>query len=188
MVIKKYKSFLSEKIAVVNTDTPTVASAANNINQLEDNIKEFNNRRIELENIYKTSIDEKDLVSKLSARKFINPVNTKSSMKFLNPLFTKYSGVCDLQKQIVDLEKEQSTIETTIKDKESNMGKNPSSKDSILNDIQTKKTDIESIKKKLTSIKSEADRLERLTMQELQEMQKEIVSGTKEVRQGRSLS
>jgi hypothetical protein len=188
MVIKKYQTFVSEKIAVVNTDTPTVASAANTINQLDDNIKEFNTRRIELENIYKTSIDEKDLVSKLSARKFINPVNAKSSMKFFNPLFSKYSGVCDLKKQVVDLEKEQSTIETTIKDKESDIGKNPSSKDGILNDIKTKKTDIESIKTKLATIKSEADRLERLTMQELQEMQKEIVSGTKEVRQGRSLS
>jgi len=188
MIIKNFEKFINEKIAVVNSDTPSVASAANTINQLEENIKEFNTRRIELENIYKTSIDEKDLVSKLSSRKFINPVNTKSNMEFFNPLFAKYSRVCDLQKQMMDLEKEQSKIDTSIKETESQIGQNPSSKDGFLKDIQSKKTDIERIKTKLSTIKSEADRLERLTMTEIKDIQKRILDETKEIKQGRSLT
>jgi hypothetical protein len=84
------------------------------------------------------------------------------------------------------LEKEQGTIDNSIKDKQSQIGPNPTLKDSLTKDIQTKKTDVENIKRRMSEIKSECDRLERLTMDELQEMQKEIQSGTKEVNQARS--
>ena len=88
--------------------------------------------------------------------------------------------------EISDLEKEQGEVDNSIKDKESQIGPNPTLKDSISQDIKTKKTDVENIKRKIQEIKAESDRLERLTMKELQEMQKEIVSGTRDVRQSRS--
>jgi hypothetical protein len=141
---------------------------------------------VDLENIYMTATDEKNLVANLSSRKFINPVSSKSQMQFFNPILGKYARVCDLKKQINDLEKEQGTVDNSIKDKQSQIGPNPTLKDSLTKDIQTKKTDIENIKRKVSEIKSECDRLERLTMDELQEMQKEIQSGTKEVNQARS--
>ena len=186
MIITKYNLFLKEKISVINTDSPSVASSANKINDIEKNVREFIQKRVDLENIYMTSTDEKNLVANLSSRKFINPVSSKSQMQFLNPLLGKYARVCDLKKQISDLEKEQVTVDNSIKDKQSQIGPNPTLKDSLTKDIQTKKTDVENIKRRISEIKSECDRLERLTMDELQEMQKEIQSGTKEVNQARS--
>jgi len=188
MIITKYNLFLKEKISVVNTDSPSIASAANSINDIEKNIKEFNQKKVDLENIYITSTDEKNLIANLSARKFINPVSSKSQMHFLNPLLGKYSRVCDLKKQISDLEKEKGKIDDSTKDKQSQIGTNPTLKDSLTKDIQTKKTDIENIKRRISEIKLECDRLERLTMKELQEMQKNIQSGSKEVKQARSES
>ena len=185
-MIKKFKDFISEKISVLDVDKPSVASTANKLNDLESQIKEFNTKKVDLENIYKLSINEKDLVSKLSARKFINPVSSKSQMEFNNPLLGKYSRVCDLKKQITDLEKEQSETDKSIKGKESEIGPNPTMKDSLMDDIKGKKTDIDNIKRRLQELKNEADRLERLTMKELQELQREIQSGTREVRQDRS--
>ena len=76
--------------------------------------------------------------------------------------------------KLSDLEKEQSEVDKSVKGKESEIGSNPSMKDSLLNDIQSKKTDTERIKIKLQELKAESDRLERLTMKELQEIQKEI--------------
>jgi hypothetical protein len=186
MIITKYNLFLEEMISVLDTDSASVASAANKINDLEKNVKEFNQKKVDLENIYMTATDEKNLVANLSARKFINPVSSKSQMQFFNPLLGKYSRVCDLKKQIINLEKEQVTLSDSIKDKESQISPNPSLKDSLTQDIKTKKTDIENIKRKISEIKSECDRLERLTMDELQEIQKEIQSGTREVNQARS--
>jgi predicted nucleic acid-binding Zn-ribbon protein len=186
-MIKKFKNFISEKISVLDVDKPSVASTANHLNDLESHIKEFNTKKVDLENIYKLSVNEKDIVRKLSARKFINPVSSKSQMEFINPLLGKYARVCDLKKQISDLEKEQSEVDKSVKGKESEIGSNPSMKDSLLNDIQSKKTDTERIKTKLQELRTESDRLERLTMKELQEIQKEIQTGTREVRQDRSM-
>jgi len=187
-MIRKFKDFISEKISVLDVDKPSVATTANELNDLESHIKEFNSKKVDLENIYKLSVNEKDLINKLSARKFINPVSSKSQMKFNNPLLGKYSRVCDLKKQISDLEKEQSEVDKSVKGKESEIGSNPTMKDSLLNDIQSKKTDIERIKTKLQELKSESDRLERLTVKELQDIQREIQSGTREVRQDRSIT
>ena len=186
MIVKRFKNFISEKISVLDVDSPSIASSANKINDIEKNVREFNQKRVDLENIYMTATDEKNLVANLSSRKFINPVNSKSQMQFLNPLLGKYARVCDLKKQISDLEKEQGTVDNSIKDKQAQIGPNPTAKDSLTKDIQTKKTDVENIKRRISEIKSECDRLERLTMDELQEMQKEIQSGTKEVNQARS--
>jgi hypothetical protein len=111
MIITKYNLFLKEKISVINTDSPSVASSANNINDIEKYIKEFNQKKVDLENIYMTATDEKNLVANLSARKFINPVSSKSQMQFFNPILGKYARVCDLKKQINDLEKEQGTVD-----------------------------------------------------------------------------
>lgn len=187
-MIKNFKKFISEKVSVLDSDSPSIASKANSLNKLEDYIKEFNNKKIELQNIYMTSIDEKDLISKLSSRKYINQVNTKSQMNFENPLLAKFATVCDLRKQIVDLEKEIETIKKSIGEKESSIKTNPSSKDSLMDDIKSKRTDIDRLKTKIQDVKNEADRLERLTITSLQEMQNEIIKGTREVRLGREYS
>lgn len=186
MIVKRFKDFIFEKISVVNTDTPSTISSVNNLNDMESHIKEFNSKKVEIENIYKTAQDETSLIDNLKARGYINPTTNKSQMVFKNPLLGKYATVCDLKKKISDLEKEQGSVDDSIKDKQSQIGSNPSLKDSITQDIDTKRTDVENIKRKIQEIKAESDRLERLTMKELQEMQKEIVSGTRDVRQTRS--
>ena len=187
-MIKNFEKFISEKISVLDSDSPSIASKANSLNKIEDHIKEFNNKKTELQNIYLTSVDEKDLISKLSARKYINQVNTKSQMNFDNPLLAKFANVCDLRKQISDLQKEVENINKSITDKESSIKTNPSSKDSVMEDIKAKRTDIDRLKAKIQDVKNEADRLERLTVTSLQDMQNEIIKGTREVRLGRQYS
>jgi chromosome segregation ATPase len=186
MIVKRFKDFIFEKISIVNTDSPSIISSANSLNDLESHIKEFNMKKVEIENIYKTAENETNLIDNLKSRGYINPTTNKSQMEFKNPLLGKYASVCDLKKKVSDLEKEQGEVDNSIKDKESQIGTNPTLKDSITQDIGTKRTDIENIKKRIQEIKAESDRLERLTMKELQEMQKEIVSGTRDVRQARS--
>lgn len=188
MILKRYIDFISEKISVSGTDSPSVASAANSINQIESYVKEFKTKRTNLENIYITSQNEKDLVSKLSAQKFINPTGNKSEMKFINPLLGEYARVCDLKKQLKDFEKEKSEIESSIKDKQSQSSSNPQMKDSLMQDITSKKTDVENVKRRINEIKMECDRLERNTMAKLAEFEKEIRDGMNEIRLDRSLT
>jgi len=107
-------------------------------------------------------------------------------MKFLNPLIGEYARVCDLKKQLLDFEKEKISVENSIKDKESQSSSNPTMKDSLMQDITNKKTDIENIKRKISEIKAECDRLERNTMSKLAEFEKDIRNGTREIKQDRS--
>jgi len=186
MIITKFNTFLKEKMSVINTDSPSIISSVNKLNDMESHIKEFNSKRVEIENIYITAKDETSLIDNLKARGYINPTTNKSQMQFKNPLLGKYASICDLKKKISDLEKEQGEVDSSIKDKESQMGTNPSLKDSLTQDIKTKKTDVENIKRRIGEVKAECDRLERLTMKELQEMQKELTSGIMDVRQTRS--
>ena len=188
MIITKFNTFLKEKISVVNTDSPSIISSVNRLNDMESHIKEFNSKRVEIENIYITAKDETSLIDNLKARGYINPTTNKSQMVFKNPLLGKYATICGLKKKISDLEKEQGEVDGSIKDKESQMGANPSLKDTITQDIKTKKTDVENIKRRIGEIKAECDRLERLTMKDLQEMKNQLVSGLKDVRQVRSES
>jgi phage host-nuclease inhibitor protein Gam len=185
MTIKRFKDFILEKIAVSSTDSPNIASSINNINDLEKHLTEFNTKKTDLQNIYMTATDEKDLINKLSAKQFINSALNKTQMKFENPLLGKYSSVCDFKKQISDLEKENTEVQTSIEDKKSQIGPNPTLKDSLTQDIESKTTDVNRIKARISELKAESDRIERLTMKELQELQKKIFNDTREIRQGR---
>lgn len=186
MKILNFLDYISEKISVLNTDGPSVISSVNQINDLESHIKEFNSKKTELMNIYLTAKDEVSLIDNLKARGFINPSTNKSEIEFKNPLLGKFGNVCNLRKKIKDLESQEVEVNNSIKDKESQLTQNPSMKSSTTEDIKLKKTDIESIKRKIGEIKAESDRIERLTMKELQEMQDKLTSGTKDVRQSRS--
>ena len=185
MTIKRFKDFILEKIAVSSTDSPNIASSINNINDLEKHLTEFNTKKTDLQNIYMTATDEKDLINKLSAKQFINSALNKTQMKFENPLLGKYSSVCDFKKQISDLEKENTEVQKSIEDKKSQIGPNPTLKDSLTQDIESKTTDVNRIKARISELKAESDRIERLTMKELQELQKKIFNDTREIRQGR---
>jgi septal ring factor EnvC (AmiA/AmiB activator) len=184
-MILKFLEFINEKISVSTTDKPSIASDINNLNNLEGFIEEFNNKKTTLQNIYMTARDEKDLINKLSASQFIDSTTNKSQMKFKNPLLGKYSTSCDYNKQILDLENEQKEIEISVGEKQSQVGPNPTLRDSLTQDIQSKKTDISRIKARISEIKSESERIERLTMKDLEEMRKQIIEGTGEVKKGR---
>ena len=74
--------FINETISNANINLSSIrrmnfSSTSNKLNYLESQIKEFNMKKFDLENIYKLSINEKDLISKLSARRFINKVSSK---------------------------------------------------------------------------------------------------------------
>ena len=184
-MILNFIEFINEKISVFTTDRPNIASDINNINKLEEFIKEFNNKKTDLQNIYMTAKDEKDLINKLVARQFIDSTTDKSQMKFKNPLLAKYSTTCDYKKQIFDLENEQKEIEKSVENKQSQIGPNPTLKDSLTKDIQSRRTDISRIKTRISELKSESERIERLTIKELEQLQKQIIDNTREVRRGR---
>lgn len=186
MIIKKFKIFLLEKISVSNTDTPSTISLINKTNDLQKNIGEFSSKKNELENVYLISPDEITLIENLKKGGFIESGTTKSEMVFKNPILGKYATVCDFKKQIKDLQDKESRINTEVKEKESQMSSNPSMQTSFSEDIKSKKNEIENIKKRLSEIKSESDRLERMTMKEFGELQKDLTNDTKDIRQSRS--
>lgn len=183
MIIKSYTEFILEDLLTSKVDTPTIASNISDLNQMSEDIKDYNQRKNELKRIYLQAKDELELVSELFNKKFIESKTTK---KFTNPLFQEYSGVCDLDRKMSDIRKEMEQINISIKDKEKSMGTNPSMKDSLLKDIANKKTDTNNLIRRINDLKADSDRLYRNTLDKLEEMKKEITDKNKQITKDRS--
>jgi len=185
MKLKNYNEFLNEKIMATNTDTPAVLNDINQVNDLEKHLQEFNSKKVDLENIYKTSTDENNLLSVLKGRGFISPTTNKKEMKFQNPILGKYAQVCDFKKQVDDLTKQMTSIDSKIKEKELQIKDNPTQKSTIDIEIKTITTDKDNIKNRLNSIKDESDRQEREVMEYFREMESQLNVGKKNIKQSR---
>ena len=105
-MIKNYKSFVNELYNVYQNDPTELASQKLHANDMEKHIKEFLTKKTNLDNIYVTYKDEKDLISKLSAQKFIEQnTSDKKKIKFLNPLIGLYAQAAEKKRELRNIEK-----------------------------------------------------------------------------------
>lgn len=183
MIIKSYTEFLLEDLSTSKVDTPTIASNISDLNQMSKDIKDYNQRKSELLRVYLQAKNELELISELFNKKFIE---SKTSKKFTNPLLQEYSGVCDLNRQMNDVKKQKEEIEKSIKGKEETIGTNPSMKDSLIEDISNKKTDVNNLMRRLSDLKANSDRLYKKTLEKLGQMKSEIMNKNKQITQDRS--
>ncbi len=187
MKIKRYNKFLLERIEPSTTDAPAILNDINTVNDLENNIIQFNSKKTELENIYITSTDEKQLLGALKARGYISPTTNKKDMKFINPILGKYAQVCDLRKQVNDLSKQMVEVDDKMKQKEIEIKNNPTLKSTIQQEIKSIMTDKDNKKSRINSIKEEADRQEREVMKYFREMEQELYKGKNNIKQSRDI-
>lgn len=185
MRIKKFKNFIKENISVTDTDSPALAASINSTNKLAEFIKQYNQKKGELQNLYLQEIDENQLINQLFDRKYISTKGSKKQINFINPLLGKLAQSLELKKRVKDLEKNKLEQEYKIKEIEKKLQNNPSQKDSISDEIKLNQQQLQKIVGDLQKIKSESDRLERLSQDEFEKMKKKLELDNKNIKMGR---
>lgn len=175
-----YIKFNEALYKVEPTDAPEFAVDKTNTNKLQADIKEFLTKKTVIDNIYLTYKDEKDLISKLYAQKFI-PANTsnKKRIQFINPLIGFYAQASEKKRQLRSLEDELQNKKDDISSKNSLMVSNPDTKDALQNDVDYTQTKIGEINDKISKIKNEIVSLERSTEKKLKEMKLNMTTSKK---------
>jgi hypothetical protein len=104
-MILTFEQFISEKFIPQPDDSIVAASDKNFANDEEQLIAKFNSYKVDIENIYKSYFNEKDLQNKLFNKGFI--VNKSADPKkknFKNKYLGKWAKICSLKRQLEDLE------------------------------------------------------------------------------------
>ena len=181
-MIKKYKDFIREKIAINQNDSTEMASDKSTFNQIESYIKEFLSKKTTLDNIYVTYKDEKDLISKLYAQKFI-PTNTsdKKKIQFINPLFGLYAQAAEKKSELKSIESDLDKNQKSLSDSKSLLSQTPENSESISNDIQYTQSKISEITNSISKLKTEIVTLERNTESKLKSMKSDLLNNKKRV-------
>jgi hypothetical protein len=180
-MIKKYNQFILETFNAEQNDPPEIASDMNTFNDTEDVIKEFNNKKVTVNNIYMTYKDEKDLINKLSSQKFIDNTNNKKSIKFQNPLLGLWAQSCEKRREIKDINDQVSKWNDDIKDEQDNIKNNPSMKDSSSSNIQLTQDKIKEKNQQITKLQMDVVNLEKLAKDKLKKMTDDINSSKKRI-------
>jgi hypothetical protein len=127
-MILNFKQFINEKFIPQSDDTFIMASDKNFSNEEEKLIAKFNTYKVEIENIYKSYFNEKDLQNKLFNKGFIKAKSVNPKKKeFKNKYLSKWAKICSLKRELEDLEKislsdkkDLSTYDQTIADNKGN--------------------------------------------------------------------
>jgi chromosome segregation ATPase len=181
-MIRTYKSFVNELYNVYQNDPAELASQKLYANDMENYIKEFLTKKVTLDNIYIIYKDEKDLISKLSAQKFIEQNTTdKKKIKFLNPLLGLYAQAAEKKRELKNIEKEISDQDQLISDRKGQISENPEAKVSLQQDINYTTSKINDLKSRLSKIKNEIVSLERSTEKKLKEMKSSFTDNKKRI-------
>lgn len=188
-MIKNFSEFINEVYQEFSTDSDEMARNKMSINDLEKYIREFQSKKTILHNIYMRYKTEDELMSKLKSGKFIanyevdskNPQRVKATnikdsrrMKFLNPLLAEVARVSEKRREIINLEKDITKQEETIKDRQSAIQQDPQLKDSFTEDIKNTKGKIDNIQKRIDEIKAEISVIENQTKIKFQQMRKDF--------------
>lgn len=179
--LKCYNSF-SEKLNIYQNDQPNMASNKSSYNDLEENIKEFTSKKTTVDNIYATYKDDRDLISKLFAQKFI-PLNTDdmNKIKFTNPLIALYAQVCDKRRELKSVEADLTTQNETLLQRQSALSQSPNTTDSIQSDIDYTKGKILDLTKRISTLKTEVSTLEKNAKDKLNAMKTELLNSKKKI-------
>lgn len=161
-MVYSLKKFLERKLFIpAKTDSPTTSATMNQVNKLDDDIQEFNRKRITVSNIYATYTDERDLINKLSAQKFCNKVDSKMKIKFHNELIGIWAQACDKRRQLDDMNKEVKKIEGNMKDDSDNLSTGATSQDIFNQNTDLNKSKIDTYTKKAKQLEKEIVAIEK---------------------------
>lgn len=180
-MIKKYNEFL-EAYNVYQTDEPELANAKSTSNKVEKDVKEFLAKKTTLDNIYANYKDQKDLISKLFAQKFIT-TNTSDmkKIKFNNSLIGMYAMTSDRKRQLKSLENDLQSQTDTLSNKQSVLNQNPDNRESMQDDIGYSQDKISDINTKIAKLKTDIQTMERNTTKKLKEMKDNITKNKKQM-------
>ena len=178
LLIKKYKQFLETYIPD-QTDAPEITSDMNRFNGSESQIKEFGTKKVTINNIYMTYKDEKDLIDKLVAQKFIDRTGNKKTIQFNNPLLGLWAQSCDKRRELKDMEDQISKWDQSIKDEQDNLKNNPSSADVVNANIKLTEDKISQKKQEVAKKQTEILNLEKLANDKLKQLRSELTNSKK---------
>lgn len=181
-MIKNFNQFIKEAYTIDNNDAPEVASDKNSFNKSENDVKEFLSKKTTIDNIYATYIDDKDLVTKLFAQKFI-PQNTgdKTKIQFTNPLIGLYAQGSEKKRELNSLEANLKTQTDTLSQRKTDILQNPDNAESLNSDIDYTQSKISDINKNITTLKAEITNLEKSTNDKLNQMKTDILNNKKRI-------
>jgi len=173
-MIKKYSEFIVENYFPDNTDSPEIASDMNGFNDISNQIKEFNTKKVTINNIYMTYTDEKDLINKLSSQKFIDNTSDKKSIKFHNPILGMWAQSCEKRRDLKEIDDQIKKWQEDIKNEESNLKSNPSSKDTVDANIKLTQDKIKEKTQEVSKKQMEIANLEKLANDKLKSLSDEL--------------
>jgi len=169
--IKGYKLYLeADAIQPNSADTTQVAADKNNMNATIQNVSEFNSRKANLTNIYMTYKDEKDLVNKLIAQKFINKGTKITDVVFINPLLGMWAQCAQKRRELQDLQNTINQENKTLTDTTNSLNNNPSSKETINQNIDNDKKQIGDDRKTLNDLNKTVQSMEKDVMDRLNQI------------------
>ena len=160
--IKNYKLYLeADNIEANVTDNNEVAADKNNMNATIQNVSEFNSRKANLTNIYMTYKDEKDLVNKLLAQKFISKGTKITDVVFINPLLGMWAQCAQKRRELQDLQNKVNQENKNLTDTTQTLNNNPSSAQTINQNIDNDKKQINDDKKTLSDLNKTVQSMEK---------------------------
>lgn len=177
-----YNKFISEKYQLNPNDAPEITSQKRSFNDLEANITEYNLKKVNLDNIYKTYIDDKDLANKLKAQKLLegNPSDVKT-IRFTNPLLSIHAQISRKMREIMDIEKLIQTYQQTISNKEDASDGNKDVANALKQDIQENEEKIASKKTEIQKLDSEIMILKKQIDSEITKMKKQLIDSQRRI-------
>jgi hypothetical protein len=173
-MIKKYSEFIVETYFPDKTDSPEMASDMNRFNDISTQIKEFDTKKVTINNIYMTYTDEKDLMNKLSSQNFIDKTENKKMIKFHNPILGMWAQSCEKRRELKDIDDQIKKWEEDIKNEESNLKSNPSSKDSVDANVKLTQDKIKEKTQEVSKKQIEIANLEKLAKDKLKSLNAEL--------------
>lgn len=169
--IKGYKLYLeADAIQPNSADTTQVAADKNNMNATIQNVSEFNSRKANLTNIYMTYKDEKDLVNKLIAQKFINKGTKITDVVFINPLLGMWAQCAQKRRELQDLQNKINQENKTLTDTTNSLNNNPSSKETINQNNENDKKQIGDDRKTWNDLNKTVQSMEKDVMDRLNQI------------------
>lgn len=180
--ILRFKEFIGEKYQLDPNDAPEITSQKKSFNDIESHITEYNAKKVNLDNIYKTYIDDKDLVNKLKSQKLLegNPTDVKT-IRFLNPLLAIHAQISRKMRKVLDIEKLIKSYQETISDKEDLSDGNKDVGDDLKQDIEENEKKIASKKTEIQKLDSEIMILKKQIDSEITKMKKQLIDSQRRI-------
>jgi len=175
--MKHLKTF--ENYDLSPTEDPSISSAKISINQMNDWISEFKNKKSSVDVIYRDFIDQKDLRSKLLSKGLIN--KDGDGVQFTNPLLASWASVASKSRQVFNIKKQLDLLQNSLTENSKKMNLDPDLKDTIIEQNKGIETSIADKKTKINDIMKEMAELESKAIDEMKELQNKMKSDSKTI-------